>query len=383
MKIKYLVLFITASLICSCNKKEENKKIPPQPIKVIEIKPTTVPLYNEFVGQVYGEKDIPIRARVEGFLEEIHFDEGSRVSQGQLLYVIDADPFLQAVAAEQSMVSQAETNLIQKESDLARVEPLAAMDAVSQRELDMAVASRDAALSAVDAAHANLKIAQINLGYCKIESPIEGIIGRTLAREGEFVGRDPNPVILNTVSKIGTIRVQFFLSEIEYLKIAKEYREEIKTADREANPKVKVQMILADGSLYDQEGEVNFIDRNVNSSTGSILVETSFPNPDRIIRPGQFARIKLQARQVENAITVPQKCVSEIQGQFSVLVVNSENIVETKQIVIGEKFGQYYLVDEGLNAKDKVVLEGLQKARPGMEVIPEVTEFKEAQKMNN
>ncbi|MBV1887705.1 MAG: efflux RND transporter periplasmic adaptor subunit, partial [Urechidicola sp.] len=311
------------------------------------------------------------------------FKEGSRVKKGDLLYVIDSDPFLEAVAAEQSMVSQAETNLVQKESDLARVQPLAAIDAISQRELDAAVASRDAGVSALDAAHANLNITQINLGYCKIYSPINGVIGRTLAREGEFVGKDPNPVILNTVSNIESIRVQFFLSEIEYLKIAKEYiNEDNEDVEEDTGSKVKVHLILADGTDYEPLGKINFVDRNVNSSTGAILVEASFPNAERLLRPGQFARIKIQARTIKDALLVPQKCVSELQGQFSVFIVNSENKVETKQVVIGENVGQYYLVREGLNANDKVILEGLQKVRSGMEVIPEITQFEEAKQMN-
>ncbi len=374
MKIKFLFIVFSLFLIISC-KKEEKKVIPPQKINVYQIVPKTVPIYEEFVGQIYGEKDIPIRARVEGFLEEIHFNEGSRVKKGDLLYVIDPAPFQEAVVGKQSMVAQANTLVIQTESDLKRVKPLAEMDAVSIRELDMAQAQRDASISSLKAANAELNIAEINLSYTRILSPIDGIIGRTLAREGEFVGKDPNPVILNTVSNINTIRVQFFLSENEYLRAARAYANESNNKIERNNDRVVVQLILSDGSLYDQIGKIDFIDRNVDSSTGTILLQASFPNPKGIIRPGQFARVKLKIMDVKDAIIIPQKCLTELQGQYSVLVVNAENKVETVQVTIGEKIPGFTIIKDGLKSGDQLILEGLQKARPGMEVIPVVTEY--------
>ncbi len=374
MKINFLFIVILVSLAFSC-KQEEAKVIPPQEIEVYQVTPKTVPIYEEFVGQIYGEKDIPIRARVEGFLEEIHFNEGSRVNKGDLLYVIDPAPFLEAVVARQSMVAQANTLLIQTESDLKRVKPLAEMDAVSIRELDMAQAQRDASISSLKAAEAELNIAEINLSYTRILSPIDGIIGRTLAREGEFVGKDPNPVILNTVSNINTIRVQFFLSENEYLRAARTYVERRNKKIQTNKLKVDVELILSDGSLYDQIGRIDFIDRNIDSSTGTILLQATFPNPNGLIRPGQFARVKVKVLDVKDAIIIPQKCITELQGQYSVLVVNAENKVETVQVEIGEKIPGFTIIKQGVKSGDKLILEGLQKARPGMEVIPIVTDY--------
>lgn len=361
--------------ILSCKDKEE-KAIPPQPLKVYEIQTESVPLYEEFVGQVYGEKDIPIRARVEGFLTGIHFDEGQRVSEGQLLYSIDPEPFQEKVVSEKSKVSEAQTLLVQAESDLRRIEPLAAMDAVSKQELDMSVSKRDAAISSLEAAKANLNIAKINLGYCKMYAPIEGIIGKTNAREGEFVGKDPNPVILNTVSQLRNIRFQFFLSENDYLKIARDYisRTEQKI-ERSDSADVGLRLILSDGHEFPEDGKIDFIDRNIDASTGSILLQATFPNPDRLIRPGQFARIRIRFSQADNAILIPQKCALELQGQYSVYIVNSENKLENRQIIIGETVGEFYLVSEGLNAGEKILMEGLQRARQDLEIIPEVTEF--------
>jgi len=375
MKIK-LLFVLSLSLMFSC--KDENVKvIPPQKIKVYMVTTKTVPIYEEFVGQVFGEKDIPIRARVEGFLDEIHFKEGSNIKKGKLLYVIDPDPQKEAVVAKQSMVAQANTLLIQKESDLNRIKPLAAMDAVSKRELDMAQAQRDAAISSLKAANADLNIAKINLSYTRILSPIDGIIGRTLAREGEFVGKNPNPVILNTVSDISTIRVQFFLSENEYLRIAEKYSKEQRDSTEGADvKKIAVELYLSNGILFDQKGQLDFIDRNIDTSTGTILVQATFPNPDKIIRPGQFARVKVKVMDIKDAILVPQKCLIELQGQYSVLIVNKENKIETVQVVIGEKIPGYTIIKSGIKSGDQVILEGLQKAKPGLAVIPVVTEYK-------
>ena len=363
-------------IFLSC-KDEQSNVLPPQTIKVFEVKKAkTVPIFQEFVGQIYGERDIPIRARVQGFLKKIYFEEGTHVKKGQLLYAIEPDPFMQEVAEKESMVAQARTLLIQSESDLLRIKPLADLDAVSKRELDMAQAKRDADISSLEAAKANLNIANINLGYAKMYAPINGIIGKTLAREGEFVGKDPNPVILKTVSEIKIIRVQFFLSENEYLRIAKNYIEKYKQKIQKNNQDLPVELILADGTFYDQKGKIDFIDRNVDPSTGAILLQASFPNPDGLIRPGQFARVKTMIKEEIDALLLPQKCITELQGQFSVFVVNSENKIERKQVEIGDKIDDLWIIKEGINSGDKVVLEGLQKVASGMEVIPEVTEFK-------
>ena len=376
MKIKLLFVVISLSLIFSC-KDESVKVIPPQKIKVYKVTTKTVPIYEEFVGQVFGEKDIPIRARVEGFLDEIHFLEGSNIEKGKLLYVIDPDPQKEAVAAKQSMVAQANTLLIQKESDLNRIKPLAALDAVSKRELDMAQAQRDAAISSLKAANADLNIAKINLSYTRILSPIDGIIGRTLAREGEFVGKNPNPVILNTVSDISNIRVQFFLSENEYLRIAEKYSKAQRDSTEGAEvKKIAVELYLSNGNLFNQKGLLDFIDRNIDTSTGTILVQATFPNPDKIIRPGQFVRVKVKVMDLQDALLVPQKCLIELQGQYSVLIVNKENKIETVQVVIGEKIPGYTIIKSGIKSGDQVILEGLQKAKPGLAVIPVVTEYK-------
>ena len=375
MNLKPLFFALLVVVIISCKDKAQ-KAPPPQSFQVYEVQTKSVPIYEEFVGQVYGEKDIPIRARVVGFLDGIHFNEGEQVKKGQLLYSIDPDPLQQEVAAQTSMVAQAQTVLVQTESDLKRIEPLAEMSAVSEQELDMATAQRDAAISSLEAANANLNIANINLGYAKMYAPIEGIIGKTLAREGEFVGKEPNPVILNTVSQLRSVRVQFFLSEYDYLRVARAYMDRTNRKIEASDETIHLELILADGSLYPHKGKMDFIDRNVDASTGAILLQASFPNPDRLIRPGQFARVKARIRQANDAVLIPQKCTKELQGQYSVFLVNAENTLEAKKIIIGERYGEFYLVKEGLKNGDKIILEGIQKARSDMEIVPKITEFK-------
>ena len=370
------VLFLV--IVSACSKEKKQQKAAPPEIQVVEVIQRDLPIYSEFVGQAYGLYDIPIRARVEGFLEGIYFKEGEPVKKGQLLYAIDSQPFQAAVASEQSKVAEAKSLLVNAEKELNRYKPLAAKKAVSQSDLDAAQAAYDAAAASVKAAKANMRMSQINLGYTKMKSPIQGIIGKTEAKIGEFVGREPNPVILNTVSRIDTIRVQFFLTEGQYLQLAREYGHELK--EKRSSPdtyesKVKVSLILADGENYQYTGLVDFIDRSIDSSTGSLLVQASFPNPEKLLRPGMYTKVKIPIERVKDALMVPQRCVSELQGQYSVYTVNAENLIEAKQIKIKAKIGDYYIVNEGINAGEKIVLEGLQKVGSGMEVVPKVTKF--------
>lgn len=376
--IKILMLFIIVSTIhLSCSEHKKEEAAPPE-IQVVQVIQKDVPIYNEFVGQVYGEKDIPIRARVEGFLEGIHFKEGLKVTKGQLLYSIDPLPFEARVNSQKSKLAEAKTMQVKAKSDLDRYIPLAKKNAVSQSDLDAKQAQYDAALSSVDAARANLKSAEIELGYCEIYSPINGIIGKTEAREGDFVGREPNPVILNTVSKTDNVRVTFFLTESDYLFIAREYRKDIKagaTGNLKDEDKAKIELILSDGKTYAHTGTVDFIDRGVDASTGTILIQASFPNPDFLLRPGLYAKVKVKMKTVDGGLLVPQRCVMELQGQHSVYVVTTENKIESRTIKTGSRIGDLWLIKKGLKPNDKIVLEGLQKVANGMEIKPVITEF--------
>lgn len=379
------MLLAIAITISSC-KEEQAMQAPPAEVEVIEVIQKEIPIYREFVGQVYGLKDIPIRARVEGFLTGIYFSEGRQVKEGQLLYSIDAQPFEAEVASQQSKVAEAQTYLVNATNELARYEPLAKINAVSKSDLDAAIATKDAAEASLEAAKANLEMAQIQLGYTQIYSPINGLIGNTDARIGEFVGREPNPVILNTVSQIEQTRVQFFLTEREFLGLIREYNlrerelEQYKQGERnreEVKPENtdNLELILADGSMYSEKGNVEFLGREVDASTGSILVQAIFPNPNGELRPGMFAKVRVKFETVSNAILVPQRCVTELQGQFSVYVVEEGNVVKPRQVEVGDKIGDLWYVREGLTSSDKVIVTGLQKVASGVTVNPTVVEF--------
>jgi len=370
------MLLIIAVASCADKKQEAP---PPPDIPVVEVIQKDVPIYNEFVGQVYGEKDIPIRARVEGLLEGIYFNEGLKVTKDQLLYSIDPLPFEAKVNSQKSRLAEAETMQVKAKSDLDRYIPLAKKNAVSQSDLDAKQAEYDAAVSSVAAARSNLRSAEIELGYCKIYSPINGIIGKTLARVGDFVGREPNPVILNTVSKTDNIRVTFFLTEADYLSIAREYQQDIKKelkSELKDEEKAKLELILSDGSTYAHTGIVDFIDRGVDASTGSILIQASFPNPNFLLRPGLYAKVKVKMKTVDNGLLVPQRCIIELQGQYSVFVVNKDNTVEARQVTTGERIGDLWLITDGLKANETVVIDGLQKVGTGLKVNPSLIEFK-------
>jgi membrane fusion protein (multidrug efflux system) len=383
MKEKVLCLLLIAWISttgCSREKEQSAQAPPPPEVSVVVLEGQEVPIHLDFVGQVYGHKDIAIRARVEGFLEGMHFEEGAAVEKGQPLYTLESQPFEAEVAAKMSGVAEAKIRLAKAASDLARIRPLARRNAVSQSDLDAAVAQHDAAQASVEAAEANLRAAKIQLSYTKVRSPIDGIIGKTNAKVGDFVGRSPNPVILNVVSDIETVRVQFFLTETQYLRVARQLidRGGIATAERpEEKP---FELILADGSFYSHRGRFDFIDRQVDPTTGAILVQASFPNPDRLIRPGQFAKVRALAETVKDGILAPQRSVVELQGLYRVYVVNDQNKVEERQVRVGPTFGSHWLVLDGLKSGERIVYEGLQKVsdgavvKPGIVKVPTPTE---------
>lgn len=371
-----VLVFLIVAVMVGCVKKETTQNQAPPEISVIKVKRQDVPVYQEFVGQIYGKEDITIRARVEGFLQGIHFKEGTRVSKGQLLYSIDPQPFKAKVAAQMSGLAEAKTMLAKAESDLNRIRPLAENNAVSQSDLDAAVAQYEAAQASVDAAKANLEYAEIELGYTEIESPINGIIGKTQAKVGDFVGRDFSSSSLNEVSNIDEVLVEFFLSESQYLTIAREIvQREGKLQKRATGERAELRLKLADESVYGEVGYLIFMDRGINPETGTILLQASFPNPDKILRPGQFARVIVEMNNVENAMLVPQQVVNEVQGSFSVFVVNDSSKIEIRPIGIFEQFKDYYIVKSGLKGDEAIVLEGLQKVRSGMMVRPKETTY--------
>jgi membrane fusion protein (multidrug efflux system) len=376
MKNDFPLLYLFAPLLLAFCAEKEVQQAPPRNLKAIEVLEQEVPLFKEFVGQVYGKADIPIRARVDGFVEKLHFQEGSRIAKGQLLYSIDDNPFRLNVSREESMLSEANVNLVNAENDLARIEPLVAINAISKRDLDAATARRDASADAVKAAEANLNLAKVNLGYAQIRAPISGIIGKTKAKEGEYVGKSPNPVILNTISQIDSVVVEFFLNEKDYLTFYKQLLEGTENGRSRINQ--PLELYLADGKKFPYTGTVTFLDRNVDPTTGTILVQSIFPNPDGLIRPGQYAKIKSIVDVLDRALLVPQRCVVELQGFYNVFVVGQDGLVTQKRVEILDEFQDLFVIQSGLTEGEKVLMEGLMTVRSGQKVTPEIVSVKPA-----
>jgi len=377
-KIGLIFLCLLFLGLFSCTQKKETEQAPPPPpqVSVYEIKAREVPIYQEFVGQVYGFKDIGISARVEGYLEGIHFQEGFPVKKGMLLYTLESQQFEADVAAKMSGVAAAQTYTTEAKTYLDRIEPLAKEKAVSQSDLDSAKAQYEVGLSQVKAAKANLRAANIQLGYTKIYSPISGIIGKTKAKVGDFVGRQPSPIILNTVSRIDTVLVQFFITESQYLMFMRRYAEQLnKGALKEEAEKSDLELILSDGSVYKHKGKADFVNREVDPTTGALLIQASFPNPDELLRPGQFAKVKGEIEVVKDGILIPQRCLMELQGTFSVYVLGAENKIKMKEVKVGPKIESFWLIREGLKSGEKVVYEGLQKVKNGTVVEAKVVDI--------
>ncbi|KXX68268.1 efflux RND transporter periplasmic adaptor subunit [Flammeovirga sp. SJP92] len=380
---KIMTLAFTINLLYGCGKSSETQQqnqLPQVEIPITEVTIQDVPLTKEFVGQVYGTKDIPIRSRVEGYLEGIYFKEGSEVKKGQLLYKVDPKQYAANVAMREGQLAEAKVTLIRASNDLDRIQPLAEQNAVSKSDLDAALAEKGASESMVAAAEANLRMAQIELGYTRIASPISGIIGKTEAKVGEFVGKDPNPVILNTVSRIDSVNVRFFINENDYLRLARYAVAQEKSGKRnekaDDQPKDNLDLIFSDNTVYKHKGHFDFIDRSVDANTGAILIQATFPNVDGLIRPGQFAKVRSVIDIVHDGILVPQRAVMEFQGRYSVYVVDETGKVAQRSIELARHaYKDYFLVRSGLKKGEKIVLEGLQKVQEGATIKYKVVQF--------
>lgn len=365
-----LVVFIVPLVTISC-KSDQSSSPPPLSVPVITAETSEVPVFRTFVGETFGMKDIDIRARVDGVLQGIHFKEGSKVQQDQLLYTIDPQPILEKEAASLSELAQAKTMLTKAESDLIRIRPLAESNAVSQRDLDAAIAQYDASKAVVEAAEARLRSVRLELQYTRISAPVTGIIGMSHAQAGDYVGREPNPVILNTISNTDSIKVRFFLTENEFLQFFQ------RGTDEKYSEKARqegISLILSDNSVFPYKGRVDFADRSLDPELGSIMLQASFPNPDGMLRPGLFARVKILYDYKPETVLVPKRSVRELQTIYQVYVVGEGNKVQIRNINVEYSVGQFYTVNEGIKPGERIVYEGFEKLRPGMEVIPELTD---------
>jgi len=368
--ITFLFLVIlTITFISGCGKKEVVQQSPPE-VKFVTSVQKDVPIKQEWVGQTLGAEDIEVRSRVDGIITGIHFVEGTTVNQGALLYTIDPNELLQKVANAKGTLTAAETMLVQAESDVKRYTPLAEQGAVSQRTLEIAVATYEARKGDVESALASLNLARINLGYASITAPITGIIGITNYKVGDYVSKITTGP-LNTVSNVDPIHVRFSISEQEYLTLVKKFMSDSKLPKKEVSDKEEravLELILADNSIYDHTGKINVLQRQIDPSTGTLMLESSFPNPDKILRPGQYAKVRTVVEILKGAVVIPLKCMFEVQGTMQAYVINAENKTELRTLKVGSKLGQLAVIESGIKPNEKVISEGILKIKPGIPV---------------
>lgn len=407
-----LIAAFTVGASCSKSAQHGTAAQPPPPTVVVaSVSQKTVPIYSEYVGQTRADNTVELRARVEGVLQKVYFREGAPVRKGQLLFTIDKRPFQAALQSARALAAKAVADLAQAQQrtdvlqaqaeladaqavlaradqDVARLAPLAKEKAVTEQDLDAAIAEQKSAKATVAARQANVTNleaavkytverakaevsasqarivqAQLELSYCDIYSPLSGVIGFLQVDEGNLVGRG-DATLLATVSASDPLLVDFSVSEIEYLKLT-----DPESAGQRADT-LRFDLLLSDESVHPHQGMFKVLDRTVDPTTGTLKVEATFPNPGGYLRPGQFARVRVAVAERENAILIPQRAIQELQGAKTVLVVDQQNVATVRTIKVGDKADKDIIVLDGLNPGDRVIVEGMQKVRPGSQVNP-------------
>jgi membrane fusion protein (multidrug efflux system) len=346
---------------------------PPVPeVQVMTVTQKDVPVFSEWVGTTEGLVNANIRAQVTGYLARQAYKEGASVKKGDLLFEIDPRTFQASLDQAMAQLAMAKAKLGKTELDVKRYRPLAKESAISQQELDDAVQANLAAKAGVQAAEANAEQARLNLSFTKITSPVDGIAGSANAQIGDLVGPTQTGE-LTTVSTVDPIKVYFPISEQEYMVLARQSG--VNEAKAQARAKQKMlELVLADGSVYPEKGEFSFAERQVDVKTGTIRIAALFPNPGNLLRPGQYGRVRAVMDTKTGAIMVPQRAVMELQGSYQVAVVGADNKVDIRPVKTGERVDKMWVITSGLNAGERVVVEGLQKVKQGMVVSPKAME---------
>jgi RND family efflux transporter MFP subunit len=349
-------------------------------VEVVQVEQKDVPIYGEWIGTLDGLTNADVRAQVTGYLMKQAYQEGAFVKQGQLLFQIDPRPFQAALDQAEGQLAQAKALLAnaiavqgRTQLDVERYGPLAKEQAASQQDLDNAVQNNLAAKATVQTAEAQIKsseaaveTAKINLDFTRLIAPIDGIAGQAQLQVGALVNLSSGPV--TSVSTVDPIKVYFTVSEPQYLGWRKRFPTE--SSRLEADKNLRLELILADGSLYPHTGTFYFADRQVDVGTGAIRIAGLFPNPGNILRPGGYGKVRAVIRLQKDALVVPQRAVSELQGGYQVAVVGPDNKVSIRTVTLGDRTGSDWVISDGLKPGEKVIAEGIQKARPGAQVNP-------------
>lgn len=359
-----IVLVAAVAVLSGCNKKQPP---PPAPavVQFITVSPTNAAITQEWIGTLEGAVNAQIRAQVSGYLLSQNYKEGTEVQKGQLLFEIDPRPFQATLGQAQAKLAQDEAQLHKTELDVKRYTPLAKEQAISQEDLDNAIQANLAAIAQVNADQAAITNTELNLSFTRIISPVRGLAGIALAQIGDLVG--PNGNVLTTVSSINPIRVYFPVSEDSYLTY---WRRFLDPENTDTNS-LSLQLVLTDGSVYPYHGKFYIADRSVNPTTGTLLIGGLFPNPNLLLRPGQYARIRVQTLIRTNVFVIPQRAITEMQGTIQVSVVGNDNKSHVKAVTTGEQIGGNIVIEKGLEPGERLVVEGVDKAKEGTVVNPQ------------
>jgi membrane fusion protein (multidrug efflux system) len=335
---------------------------PPPPPEVVasEVLVADLPMFSEYVGQTEAKANVDVRARVEGYITKIAFEEGTVVQEGQLLFELDKEPIQQRLLRARAGLAEARASQMKAEQDITRYRPLVEQRAIPRQDLENAEAFKMRADASVEAAQAEVRNAEIDLGYADIHAPVSGLIGDKLADIGDLVG-GLVPMPLATISPLNPIWFSCSISEVEYLAVRRDTPEG-KGKD------IPSRLILADGKEHDATGKFVFIDRTVDTRTGTLRVRAEFDNPDGVLRPGMFGRLRVLKEVRQGAVLVPQRAVQEVQGTYNVFKVADDGKATFTKIEVGARIGSLWLVTSGLEKGDKVIVEGLIRVRDGAPV---------------
>jgi membrane fusion protein (multidrug efflux system) len=368
------LMLVLASAVAACVREKPSEAAPPPPpqVPVADVVQRDVPIQMEVVAQLAGLEDVEIRARVEGYLRSVDYREGATVRKGDLLFTIDNEPQQEALAQAQASLATAESELARADLDVRRYTPLAQSRAISQAELDHALAAQRSARAQVDAHRAMVRRARLNVGYARITAPVSGIVGRAERKVGDLVGRGES-TLLTTISTIDPVRVGVAITEVDYLRFARNLAAHKgaggESPRAEAGSTTAV-LELADGSVHPQPGKLLFVDRAVDAKTGTLRVDLAFANPDKTLRPGQYGKLRFTSETRTAALLVPQRAVQEVQGTYTVYVLGDGNKMQARKVKPGARVEGLWLIEEGLEPGEKVAVEGLQRLKDGAVVEP-------------
>ena len=358
---------LALAALSACGQSQSNPAAsapPPPEVNVVAVQPRDVSIAFEYIGQVAGFREVEVRPRISGILERWNYQAGAKVGAGQSLFTIDPAPYRAALAKAEADLAGAQASWSQAKSNVERLKPLWEPRAISQKDFDDAVSAEQVTAANVKSAQAALTQARLNLSYTRVEAPIPGITSRPLKSEGSLV--DAQQTLLTTISQIDPVYVIFSFTEAEHLKLTRAVADQTVKLPKQGQYEVRLK--LADGNEYARTGKVDFTDIRVDPTTGTIEARALVPNPQELLRPGQFARVLLSGASRPDAIVVPQRAVLEGPKSKMVLIVNAENKVEPRPVQVGDWTGADWVIDGGLKPGDKVIVDGMMKAPPGATV---------------